>query len=81
MQESLLSQGMGLMLFGMGTVFVFLAVLVVITNIMSFIMGRYFPEVAEPQSTAVPIAKSSSAAVSATTLKVIQAAIDRHRPS
>ena len=41
MQASLLDQGLELMLFGMGTVFVFLACLVVATTLMSFLLRHF----------------------------------------
>ncbi len=44
MQPDLLDQGLELMYFGMGTVFVFLACLVVATSIMSALVQRYAPE-------------------------------------
>jgi oxaloacetate decarboxylase gamma subunit len=43
MQDNLMQQGVELMLFGMGTVFVFLAVLIVATTFMSFLIQRFFP--------------------------------------
>ena len=45
MQETLLQQGIELMVFGMGTVFVFLVVLIGVTNAMSAIVQRFFPEI------------------------------------
>lgn len=81
MSESLMSQGASLMLFGMGTVFVFLAVLVVVTYLMSKVVVRFFPEPPEPApAVRVPVAvPATGGAVDQGTLKVIQAAIDRHR--
>lgn len=43
MQDNLMQQGVELMLFGMGTVFVFLVLLIIATTFMSFIIQRYFP--------------------------------------
>lgn len=79
MQESILSQGANLMLFGMGAVFIFLAVLVVVTTLMSQVVMRFFPEAAEPMPAAPLPSANPTAPVDAKTLKVIQAAIDRHR--
>ena len=39
--SSLLSEGLNLMLFGMGFVFVFLTLLVIVTSLMSRIITRY----------------------------------------
>lgn len=79
MQESIMSEGLGLMVFGMGAVFVFLTVLVLVTICMSSIMARFFPELPEPLPAATVPTAGSATAVDAKTLKVIQAAIDRHR--
>ena len=43
MQSSLVQQGVELMLFGMGTVFVFLACLVLVTALMSALLQRFIP--------------------------------------
>lgn len=75
MQQSLLQQGTDLMMYGMGTVFVFLTLLVVGTIIMSTVVARYFAE--EPEPVAAP--KGDGAPVNARTLAVIQAAIQSHR--
>jgi len=79
MSSSLIEQGFNLMLFGMGTVFIFLTVLIFATGFMSKIITKYFPE---QVIAAAP--KKKSAAVGATsvapaTLKILQAAIDAHR--
>lgn len=76
MQQTLLDQGMDLLIFGMGTVFVFLTVLVICTTIMSRLMGRFFPDAPEPVRATVPMARPS---VSARTRAVIEAAIREHR--
>lgn len=44
MQGDIVSQGVELMLYGMGTVVLFLALLVVVTTAMSRFIVRYFPE-------------------------------------
>ena len=44
MQEELLQQGVQLMLYGMGTVFVFLSILVFGTSLMSAIIARFNDE-------------------------------------
>lgn len=41
MQPTLIEQGVELMLYGMGTVFVFLALLIAATSIMSALIQRY----------------------------------------
>ena len=48
MQGDIVSQGVELMLYGMGTVVMFLALLVVATTLMSRCIIRYFPEPEAP---------------------------------
>lgn len=78
MQSALIEQGLSLMLYGMGVVFIFLTLLIFATTGMSAIAQRWFPEKAEP---ALPSRKkaATSGTVSPLTLKVIQAAIEQHR--
>jgi len=42
--QPLLQQGLDLMIFGMGTVFIFLAVLVAMTTLVSIIIRHFFPD-------------------------------------
>ena len=83
MQGDIVAQGIELMLYGMGTVVLFLALLVAATTAMSGIMGRYFPE---PESTADTALRrlhgSDKAAPQAQDPKLvvaISAAIHQHR--
>lgn len=80
MSSSLIDQGLNLMMFGMGTVFVFLTILIFATTGMSKVITRYFPEKA---IVAKPARKKSAAlnagTIAPATLKVIQAAIEQHR--
>jgi oxaloacetate decarboxylase gamma subunit len=77
--DTLLQQGLQLMLIGMGVVFAFLIVLVGCTNLMSWFVNRYFPE-AVPVPVSTPVFTSAApAAVDATTLRVIEDAIRQHR--
>ena len=76
MQESLLAQGLELMLFGMGTVVLFLTLLVVVTILMSALLAR----LPSPEPVATP-ARASAAGVEPdpTLLAVISGAIHQHR--
>lgn len=77
MGQALLEQGLELMIYGMGTVFVFLTVLVIVTTIMSKIVQRFFPD---PIVATSPTAKPAPAATNNQQLHaVITAAIHRHR--
>ncbi len=84
MEESLINQGVELMLFGMGTVFVFLTLLVALTTSMSSIISRYLPSV----ETTKQVAVEPSAAVQPNSgrvltdkrvIAVIAAAIEQHK--
>ncbi len=75
MQESLIQQGVDMMLYGMGTVFTFLIMLVVAISLMSRVVAKFFP--AAPF---VPMKTGETAEpVDALTAKIIQAAIAKHR--
>lgn len=78
LQQTLLQQGLDLTVYGMGTVFVFLSLLVVCTMAMSAIVEKYFHE---PQLDVVktPGRSVDSDEVSPQLLAVIQAAIHEHR--
>ena len=82
MQGDIVAQGVELMLYGMGTVVLFLALLVVATTGMSRIIGRYF---AEPDPAETPPAPRTvgpaRAADDAQLVAVISAAIQQHRAS
>jgi len=69
-----MQQGIDLMLFGMGTVFVFLTLLVLVTHLMSRLIGRWLPEI-EPEKTA----RRAADEIDPHIVAVIQAAIDKHR--
>ena len=79
MDASLISQGLDLLLYGMGTVFVFLSLLVGLTALMSRTVMRFSPE----QSVESEVASHQihSTLVDKKIVKVIQAAIDQHRGS
>ena len=47
MESTLMNQGLELMLVGMGTVFVFLTVLVIAMSLMASLVARFAPTVAE----------------------------------
>lgn len=78
MQSTLFEQALDLLVFGMGTVFIFLALLVIAINLMSRFMETYFPDAIVPEAHAAK-PKAGNDTVDATTLAVIQAAIRQHR--
>ncbi|MEE8059246.1 MAG: OadG family protein [Pseudomonadales bacterium] len=77
MQQSLMQQGVELMLFGMGTVFVFLAVLVVTTAIMSSLLQRFIKP--EPVAVSPSAASNEASGRDPQLIAVISAAIHQYR--
>jgi|TARA_B110000977_G_scaffold18507_1_gene22314 oxaloacetate decarboxylase gamma subunit len=78
MDSTLISQGLDLMLYGMGTVFTFLTLLVGVTTLMSKVVNKLVieqPEIAVSTIATAPV----QIAVEPRIAKVIQAAIDQHR--
>lgn len=78
--DSLISEGLSLMVFGMGFVFVFLTVLVGMTTMMSKLLVKFVPEpVAVPtrakRASAQPAAQTNNDEVVA----VITAAVHKYR--
>ncbi len=80
MQDSLIDQGLNLMLFGMGTVFVFLTLLVFATTLMSRLVTRFAPEAA-PLASSPQVSTATSPNVDSKTVRIIEKAIAAHRQS
>lgn len=81
MQSTLTQQGIDLLIFGMGTVFVFLTLLVVCVSVMSIFINKFLGEeevVVEPKH-APKKPTGSAGAVDPKVLAVIQEAIYQHR--
>ena len=78
MQETIIEQGTTLMLYGMGTVFIFLTLLVFATTLMSYLVTRFSPAkaAAEPrlQNSSNPADQPGPQVIAA-----IKAAIKLHR--
>ncbi len=75
--ESLMSEGLSLMVFGMGFVFVFLTLLVFATNGMSAVVSKIAPD---PEPKAKPKAPAAVAANNNDELiAVMTAAVHQHR--
>ncbi len=83
MQDTLMQQGLELLLFGMGTVFFFLTLLVIVTSAMSQLVLRYAPApvVQERRSPVVssPEAIPTTIADDTQLVAVISAAIQQYR--
>ena len=81
MTDDIVAQGVELMLFGMGTVVIFLALLVVITTVMSRVVNRYFPEPLAPVTNPAPGSPASrpAGAIDGEVVAAITAAVSQHR--
>lgn len=79
MQPTLLAQGMELLVYGMGTVVVFLTLLVFATGGMSRLVQRYFPEPVTPPKAPAPAPAAAAGSIPAERLAVIAAAVHRYR--
>ena len=77
-EGALIEQGLDLMLYGMGTVFIFLTLLVIVTALMSMLIRRWLPE-EDATSPPTSASNTSSIDVDGRVLAIIQAAIDKHR--
>lgn len=82
MQDTLIDQGFSLMLYGMGTVFVFLTILVFATGLMSTLVNKFSPEKETPVNN-TPTASSTNTgnanSPSPQVLDAIKQAIASHR--
>ena len=77
MSAGIVDQGVELMLFGMGTVVVFLGLLVLATTLMSRLVARYFPE---PAPAPAPVRPAGGNVTTEDELAaVISAAVHQHR--
>lgn len=72
-EQHIFQQGLDLLIFGMGSVFFFLALLVCVTVIMSSIINRYFLDDEPTQSPSITQQASPNL------VSILQAAIDQHR--
>lgn len=77
--SNLINEGLTLMIYGMGFVFVFLTLLVFATNFMSKLVVKYLPEpqpaAAKPKAPAAALAPANDSQL----IAVISAAIKQHR--
>lgn len=74
---SLLNQGLSLLIYGIGVVFTFLTLLVILTSLMSKFILKFFPEpVAEP---AAPRRQPAGAKPNAQLISAISEAVQKYR--
>ena len=74
MEVNYIFEGLKIMLLGMGTVFMFLVVMIVMMNIMSTVVHRFFPEPNDVENNTSPAQVNTAKKVAA-----ITAAIMHHR--
>ena len=74
-EVTLIEQGLDLMLYGMGTVFVFLTLLVIVTTLMSSIVQRWLPD----DDMEIAPAPNTDFGVDERLVAVIQSALAQHR--
>ena len=82
MQGDIVAQGIELMLYGMGTVVLFLVLLIVATSAMSAVISRYFAEPEHESAAGAALQKlrgQTSPAEDPNLIAVISAAIHQHR--
>lgn len=80
MQFEIIYQGLELLVYGMGTVVLFLALLILTTMLMSRVIQRYFPEPQVEIAAPAPAQAPSAAVIDDEQLvAVITAAIHQHR--
>ena len=72
METNLVMEGVKFMFLGMGTVFVFLIIMIYAVNLMSFIIHKFFPE---PHAVEEPVSSNVQQAGNADSKKKIVAAI------
>lgn len=78
--DNLLSEGLNLMIFGMGFVAVFLTLLVFATSGMSKVVGKFFPEApAQPKAKKAAPAAAAAANNNDELIAVMTAAVHKHR--
>ncbi|WP_414982134.1 OadG family protein [Congregibacter sp.] len=79
MSANLFSQGFELLVYGMGTVIVFLTLLVFATRLMSLFIQRFFPEAPIAVSKRVAEPPQASLTPSPELVAAIAAAVHQHR--
>ncbi|OUS19241.1 oxaloacetate decarboxylase ['Osedax' symbiont bacterium Rs2_46_30_T18] len=79
MEESLISQGLSLMVFGMGFVFVFLTLLVGVTMLMSKLVVKFEPVAVVPPKKSRRNVAPAVAAKDDELVAVITAAVHKYR--
>ncbi|TDP01051.1 OadG family protein [Marinomonas balearica] len=77
--NELVSEGIGLMVLGMGFVFLFLVILIFATGYMSTLVNKLFPEAAQPAAKVPSAPVTANNTVDPQIVAAISAAIHQHR--
>ena len=78
MYTTLVEQGLQLMVAGLGTVFLFLSILVVVTLLMSSAVANWVGSLNPPHGLADNPKRRKNFSVEPRTVRIIQAALDRY---
>ncbi len=74
-----MTQGVELMLTGMGIVFLFLVMLIAVVKLMAYCVAAFIPEVEVAAVSTTPVQAVSSSAISPNVTAAITAAVHLHR--
>jgi oxaloacetate decarboxylase gamma subunit len=77
METNLIEEGVKFMFLGMGTVFTFLIIMILVINLMSFVIHKFFPEPQTVNNASVGDTQQDNKKIVA----AITAAITHHRQS
>lgn len=77
--QQLMLDGLGLMLLGVGTVFLFLALLILCIRLMSAVLGHITAPEPTPVAASVVKGQTACSQIDTDTLNAIQIAIELHR--
>ena len=71
MEVNYIFEGLKIMMLGMGTVFMFLIIMIASMNIMSKVVHQYFPEPNDVENNPSPVTGSSAKKIAAITAAII----------
>ena len=78
MDTTLVEQGLQLLVGGLGTVFFFLSILIILTAVMSSAIAKWIPAIDPSQERIDNLKSSKTSSIEPRIARVIQAALDRH---
>ena len=78
MHTTLVEQGLQLLVGGLGTVFFFLSILIILTAVMSSAIAKWIPAIDPSQERIDNLKSSKKSSIEPRIARVIRAALDRH---